>query len=545
MAVSDVIGSILLISVVVIAASVIAAAVLSTPQPENLPSLSAAISNQSNVVFIKHDGGDSLAKGTYNILVDGRDVTSDIQLPETWSIGDTLQYKGTAPPSRVQIVYNGYGTGGVVLSSAYFGRYTGGISPTGSPTGTATVSPTVTTTVSPTGTVSPNVTTTVTTSPTVTVSPTPVPVVADFSGTPITGLSPLEVSFTDLSTGNITGWLWDFGDGTTTGVNEENPVHLYTVSGTYTVNLTVSYDGGTANVSKVDYIEIPASAFVTYVIDSNVFVYGNQLTFAGATVTGQDATIIITGSLLTNQLNGGTSLSVHTIYVTSDVNLNSGSAGLGSSSNPGAIYVNGNMWAWSGARNIYGDLHINGNFNLKDARIHNNVYVNGDLTLGWTPVIDDGAYIYYTGTFTHPDSMSTTITSKCVKVSTVPSFTMPDDGMAPVKSADWYAAKGYSSGGSLTSSMKIFADSYSSTSWMPSAYNVIIVASNGDITLTGLGGSTVTGVLYAPNGKVTFSGASFEGVVLARDGFYVTSGGTQVTFRNLDQYISSSENYPF
>lgn len=530
-AVSDVIGSILLISVVVIAASVIAAAVLSTPQPEKLPSLSAVISNQSNIVYIKHDGGDALAKGSYNILVDGRDVTSDISLPETWSIGDTLTYAGTTPPSQVQIVYNGYGTGGVVLSSAYFGRYTGAISPTGSQTGT--ISPTVTTTVPVTNTTTP------------TISPTQVPVVADFTATPLTGLSPLEVSFTDLSAGNITGWSWDFGDGNTTGANQKNPVHLYTVSGTYTVNLTVTYAGGTANVSKVDYIEIPASSFVTYVIDSDVFVYGNQLTFAGATVNGPDATVIITGSLLTRQLNGGTSLSVHTIYVTSDVNLDGGSAGLGSSSNPGNIYVNGNMWAWSGARNIYGDLHINGNFNLKDARIHNNVYVNGDLTLGWTPVIDDGVYIYYTGTFTHPNSMSTSITSKCVKVSSVPSFTMPDDGMAPVKSADWYTAKGYSSSGSLTSGMKIFGDSYSSTSWMPSAYNVVIIASDGDITLTGLGGSTVTGVLYAPKGKVTFSGAAFEGVALARDGFYVTSGGTQVTFRNLDEYISNSEDYPF
>jgi hypothetical protein len=63
--------------------------------------------------------------------------------------------------------------------------------------------------------------------------------------------------------------------------------------------------------------------------------------------------------------------------------------------------------------------------------------------------------------------------------------------------------------------------------------------------LTGLGGSGVTGVLFAPNGKVTFNGGFFEGVVIARDGFFVTSGGTQVTFRNIAEYFSDPNDYPF
>ena len=97
----------------------------------------------------------------------------------------------------------------------------------------------------------------------------------------------------------------------------------------------------------------------------------------------------------------------------------------------------------------------------------------------------------------------------------------------------------------MTSNMKIFADSYSSTSSRPTANNVIIVARNGDIMLTGLGSSGVTGVLFAPNGKVTFNGGFFEGLVIARNGFDVTSGGTHVTFKNLEAYISDPGNYPF
>ncbi|WP_421908846.1 hypothetical protein [Methanolacinia petrolearia] len=52
-------------------------------------------------------------------------------------------------------------------------------------------------------------------------------------------------------------------------------------------------------------------------------------------------------------------------------------------------------------------------------------------------------------------------------------------------------------------------------------------------------------MLFAPNGRVTFNGDHFEGVVIAKDGFYVTSGGTDVEFRNIAYYIRNQEDYPF
>lgn len=107
-AVSEIIGTILLISIVVIAASVIAVAVFSQPQPQKIPSLSAVISNQSQIVYIKHNGGDALPNGTFKVLVDGIDVTSSVIIPTTWSIGEMLTYSkpGTTPPSSVAIVYH-------------------------------------------------------------------------------------------------------------------------------------------------------------------------------------------------------------------------------------------------------------------------------------------------------------------------------------------------------------------------------------------------------------------------------------------------------
>ena len=61
---------------------------------------------------------------------------------------------------------------------------------------------------------------------------------ANFTANPVCGTLPLNVTFTDLSTGNPTQWYWDFGDGTNSTI--QFPVHLYDGEGNYTVNLTVT-----------------------------------------------------------------------------------------------------------------------------------------------------------------------------------------------------------------------------------------------------------------------------------------------------------------
>jgi len=61
---------------------------------------------------------------------------------------------------------------------------------------------------------------------------------ADFTGSPTFGTPPLEVQFIDESTGEITQWAWDFGDGGTS--TERSPSHTYSAAGEYTVSLTVT-----------------------------------------------------------------------------------------------------------------------------------------------------------------------------------------------------------------------------------------------------------------------------------------------------------------
>jgi PKD repeat protein len=63
------------------------------------------------------------------------------------------------------------------------------------------------------------------------------PLIANFSASPVAGMVPLTVRFTDLSGGSPDTWSWSFGDGNVS--SDRNPVHVYTDPGVYTVNLTV------------------------------------------------------------------------------------------------------------------------------------------------------------------------------------------------------------------------------------------------------------------------------------------------------------------
>jgi uncharacterized delta-60 repeat protein len=78
--------------------------------------------------------------------------------------------------------------------------------------------------------------------------------IAEFSGSPTTGVWPLTVQFTDLTTGTVTYYLWEFGDGQTS--NEQNPSHEYQAPGNYTVRLEVSGPAGSTYRGKVNYIRV-------------------------------------------------------------------------------------------------------------------------------------------------------------------------------------------------------------------------------------------------------------------------------------------------
>lgn len=101
-----------------------------------------------------------------------------------------------------------------------------------------------------------------------------------------TGQVPLVVTFTDTSAGIITNRLWSFGDGTTSNATGTNVTHVYTNTGTMTVQLSLQGPAGTDANTQSDYITVT---------NCPPMLYFNPTTLVfGATVVGQTNEMNIT-----------------------------------------------------------------------------------------------------------------------------------------------------------------------------------------------------------------------------------------------------------
>jgi PKD repeat protein len=69
--------------------------------------------------------------------------------------------------------------------------------------------------------------------------------------------------FNDLSTGSITSWHWDFGDGNTSNI--QNPSYVYSQPGSYTVSLVVSDGNVSDTIIFIDYINIIAIPLADFI----------------------------------------------------------------------------------------------------------------------------------------------------------------------------------------------------------------------------------------------------------------------------------------
>lgn len=85
-------------------------------------------------------------------------------------------------------------------------------------------------------------------------TPVPGPITVAFNATPVSGISPLYVSYLDQSTGNPVSWTWDFGDGYISV--QQNPSHWYISPGSYSVTLLAQNDDYSGSLTKPGYIEV-------------------------------------------------------------------------------------------------------------------------------------------------------------------------------------------------------------------------------------------------------------------------------------------------
>jgi len=80
------------------------------------------------------------------------------------------------------------------------------------------------------------------------------PPTAQFEPSVTSGFAPLALGFTSQSSGEITSYSWNFGDGTTS--SEADPAHVYAAPGLYSVTLTVSGPTGTGSETKTDLVTV-------------------------------------------------------------------------------------------------------------------------------------------------------------------------------------------------------------------------------------------------------------------------------------------------
>ena len=81
--------------------------------------------------------------------------------------------------------------------------------------------------------------------------------VAIFSGSPVSGPTPLQVNFTSGSTNAITH-AWDFENDGSPDASGSSVANTYISPGVYSVSLTVTGSGGTDTNIKTDYITVTA-----------------------------------------------------------------------------------------------------------------------------------------------------------------------------------------------------------------------------------------------------------------------------------------------
>ena len=131
--------------------------------------------------------------------------------------------------------------------------------------------------------------------------------VAQFTASTTSGIAPLAMNFLNTSTGNISTYEWNFGDGTTSAV--QSPSHVYAAAGSYSVSLTVTGPGGTNTLTESDYMTVTGvtvTAPLTFADDFNR-ADAPDLGTAWTPVTGR---LVIENNTAKNSLQAGRAMAV-------------------------------------------------------------------------------------------------------------------------------------------------------------------------------------------------------------------------------------------
>jgi C1A family cysteine protease len=217
-----------------------------------------------------------------------------------------------------------------------------------------------------------------------------VPPIANFDALTTTSCSGI-IQFDDASTNYPTSWLWNFGDGATSTL--QNPSHTYNSSGTFNVTLTATNDFGDNSITKSSFITINLATAPT-TTDGACFGPCSVTLYASGsgTLNWYDAAsggnLINTGtSYITPVLNNTT-----TYYVQSKVSQPAQSAGMAANTTNG-IYFNNAGSNWALIFDAYTDITINSVVVYASGTASRTIWLNnssGTLINSYTASIANG-----------------------------------------------------------------------------------------------------------------------------------------------------------
>lgn len=379
--------------------------------------------------------------------------------------------------------------------------------------------------------------------------------------------------------------------------SSEDLIVTFTLTNTQNHRFSIDtvIEGTTRSAASKDFIvKVPSSkgSYENFLLE-NIFVYGADFgVFGGTPVAGASGPEL--GTIFIHNYNqkdltftGNNQVTVHRIFIDKtgnqvylnsstklgktgltdivhikgDVNLNNGAAEL----NAKTVIIEGKTTFGSSAKinaeNVYllGDVEIDGNarinadtifidgnvtFKSSDQMIGNKIHISKNVTFNNYKSLIQAEEVFIGGTISYRQQGNIRGTLKPYQAIEVPKTDMDLNMAHPVFKRDsWYINNGYASGGALSNGKKIFATSHYKDHLSENVKNVVVV-SKGDITITS-NWNSVSGVLFAPNGKVTYEGPVFEGVVIARDGFFVTNGGSEVRYKNVENFFRDESEFPF
>jgi PKD repeat protein len=294
---------------------------------------------------------------------------------------------------------------------------------------------------------------------------------ANFTASPTSGCAPLNVIFTDASTGSPTTWSWSFPGGNPSTASGQGPHSIiYNNAGSYNVSLTITNAYGSDTETKPGYITVNQTPTVTISGNLNICGAGNSTTLT-ADVSGGTPTYTYDWSPSTapgtasNNTFTATGAGTVAVAVTDSLGCTGRAKTIVAVKSPPTVNITGNTTFCEGSSTT---LTANASGGTPP------------YTYDWSPSTAPGEYVDNTYTATGEGTVAVTITDSagCRGVVVSDTNTLVTQGNVPGATHPYNAVLGWvhpSWWGGLTGYTFDYSPSHTNTAaqWIWESYRVV------------------------------------------------------------------------